>query len=79
MTIEHETPKSSVNAGKVFCPDVSHNRGSGEHFALIHHGYGESEPLDKEELQTLEDMAQKHDKETKGKHTVKVMIFQADP
>mgnify|MGYP001615096534 CR=1 FL=1 len=70
MTIRHETVRSSVYAAKVFCTDCN------RHLAVIHNGYGEdAEPVDRSDMDSLDDIAEHHDDVTMGLHDVVVYTF----
>lgn len=69
MTISYERKQAEVYAGKTFC------RTCNRHLAMVHHGYGsEAEPLGKEDIETLNNVAQTHDR-LPDQHDIVVYLF----
>ncbi|HAR38980.1 MAG TPA: hypothetical protein DCS09_10645 [Porphyromonadaceae bacterium] len=70
MTIEYETLRTGVYAGKVLCKTCD------RHQAFIHKGYGnDAEPLDREDREILDEAASRHDKANLGQHTIMIYLF----
>lgn len=73
MTISRETITSDIYAGKVLCTGEGH-RHVDTHLAMVHHGYDEDAyPLDDEDRNYLEKVARTHDRETGGRHNIRIL------
>ena len=74
MTIETIHYVSDIYVGKVFCYGDGH-RYQPTHLAMEHNGYVEKIPLSGSQMQRLQEAAQKHDRETQGKHHIVIGLF----
>lgn len=75
MTIETKYFNSDVYAGKVLCFGDGH-RHQPTHLAVEHNGYDGDKPLTVAQHRKLKEVAEKHDKEMEGKHTIIIGLFQ---
>jgi len=73
MTIRETEHVTGVNSGMTFCHSC-YPGGGGETLLSIHHGYGVTPPLDKDELNQLQDTAKAHDK-TNPDHNIEIIVY----
>ena len=76
MTIEIEHIVSGANIGKVVCTGEGH-RETSHHLAVTTSEKGIDAPLTENDFDYLLGLAQRHDRETKGTHDIRVLIFSA--
>ncbi len=75
MTISREHIPSDIYAGKVLCTGEGH-RYAGTHLIFIHNGYGEDKhPLTEEQWYQMEGVVQRHEKETFGTHSIRILYI----
>ena len=75
MTISREHIPSEIHAGKVLCTGEGH-RHTDAHLFYIHNGYGEkAHPLDQWQINSLETIAKKHERETGGTHDIRILYI----